>query len=154
MLSPEESIIVEHMLIDDEGLKQFPYFDCCGKQFRRCTCKEQGKLTLGVGRNIEDVGISENEATGLLSNDVKRVTAIIERNFPWFAKINVARRVVIVAMVFNMGLETFKTFTKMINRIESGDFYSASKEMLNSEWSAQVKSRAVRLSKIFEKGEF
>jgi lysozyme len=154
VLTPEESIIVEHMLMEDEGVRVLPYFDCCGREFRKCECKPQGKLTIGVGRNLEDTGLSENECQGLLSNDVKRTTVLVERSFPWFEKISTARRLVIISMAFNMGIDKLKEFKKMIRQIESGDFYSASKEMLNSKWAAQVKHRAVRLSEIMEKGEF
>ncbi len=45
-----------------EGVKLKPYF---------CT---QGKCTIGVGRNLEDVGISEEEAEMLLINDIERAT--------------------------------------------------------------------------------
>lgn len=44
----------EQMLIRHEGLKLKPY---------QCTA---GKLTIGVGRNIEDMGITEDEAIYML----------------------------------------------------------------------------------------
>lgn len=153
-LSPEESIILEHILIEDEGLRIFPYFDCCGQEFRKCNCDPQGKLTIGIGRNMEDNGLSENECIGLLSNDIKRVAALVERAFPWFSKINTARRIVIISMAFNLGVDRLKEFKKMIRCIESGDFYSASREMLNSTWAQQVKARAIRLSEIMDSGDF
>lgn len=158
MLSPEETIIIQHLLIDDEGMRPFPYFDCCGKFFRKCRCvqegKEQGKLTIGVGRNIEDVGISESEAILLEMNDVKKVTMQLERSFPWFSKINTPRRIVILSMCFNLGIDGLKEFKKMIKCIESGDFFSACKEMLNSKWSSDVKERSIRLAEIMKSGQF
>jgi lysozyme len=154
MLSPEESIIIEHLLMEDEGIKQFPYVDCCAKHWKKCSCKEKGNLTIGVGRNLDALGLSENEVAGLLSNDVKRVTALVERNFPWIKKISTPRRIVIISMVFNIGLEGFKEFQKMIKCIESGDFLSAAREMLNSKWATQVKGRATRLSLIMKTGDF
>lgn len=153
-LSNEETVIVQHLLIEDEGMKEFPYFDCCGKPFRQCKCPAQGKLTIGVGRNIEDIGISENEAIALEMNDIKRVNAVVERNFSWFTKLNTPRRVVIMSMVFNIGADGLKGFQKMIKSIESGDFDSASGHMLNSKWAAQVKGRAVRLAQIMKSGQF
>jgi hypothetical protein len=42
----------------------------------------------------------------------------------------------------------------MIKCIESGDFLSASKQMIESKWANQVKGRAERLSLIMEKGQF
>ncbi len=153
-LSPEEIEILKHILIEDEGLELMPYLDCCGKYWRLCVCKAKGKLTIGVGRNLDDLGISENEALGLELNDIKRCSIEVERAFPWFSKLNPARRVVIMCMAFNLGVPKLKQFQKMIKQIESGDFRSASIEMLNSNWASQVKARATRLSLIMEKGKF
>ena len=49
------------MLRRHEGLRLNPYH-----------CSEN-KLTLGIGRNLEDRGITEEEALFLLNNDIKRV---------------------------------------------------------------------------------
>ena len=46
-------------LVRHEGLRLKPY---------RCTA---GKLTIGVGRNLEDKGISQQEAYELLENDIR-----------------------------------------------------------------------------------
>lgn len=153
MLTPEETIIAQHILIEDEGMRQLPYFDCCSKFFRECRCENQGKLTIGVGRNLEDIGISENEAMGLEANDIKRVTAELERAFPWFSTLNTPRRIVILSMGF-MGVEKLKQFNKMIKSIQSGDFMSAASHMMNSKWASQVKIRAVRLAEIMKAGQF
>lgn len=48
-------------LIEHEGLKRRPY---------RCPA---GKLTIGIGRNLEANGISEHEALYMLYNDLCRV---------------------------------------------------------------------------------
>lgn len=154
MLSIEEMTLIRKMLIEDEGLKLFPYFDCCGQFFRWCDCSAQGKLTIGIGRNIEDIGISENEALGLHLNDIRRVISQIEKAFPWFEKLSTPRRVVIVSMVFNIGLEGVKRFEKMIQAIELGDFESAGNQMLDSLWASQVKDRAQRLAQIMRTGQY
>lgn len=154
MLSPEETVIIQHLLIEDEGLREFPYFDCCGKFFRKCNCKVQGKLTVGIGRNLEDVGISEEESIYLQLNDIKKAADLVERSFPWFATLNTPRRVVIMSMAFNLGIVGLKGFKKMITCIESGDFSSAAKHMLDSLWATQVRERAIRLARIMKSGQF
>lgn len=153
-LSTEETVIIKHILIDDEGLRQFPYLDCCGKEWRKCVCKEKGYLTIGVGRNLDTVGISDNEAMELEMNDIKKLTDSIERSFPWFEKLKTARRIVVLSMVFNLGLAGFKEFKKVIKNIESGNFRAAAKEMLYSKWASQVQGRATRLASIMESGQF
>ncbi len=154
MLTPDEMTIAKFLLADDEGIELFPYMDCCGKPWRQCSCtpKFKGKLSIAVGRNLEDFGISENEAMGLLENNVKRTTIEIERSFPWFSKLNTPRRLVVVSMVFNLGLNGFKGFKKFIGCLDSGDFASASAEMLKSKWASQVGDRAERLSKMMKTG--
>lgn len=49
---------LEKDLIRDEGLRLKPY---------HCTA---GKLTIGYGRNLDDNGISEEEALSMLRNDI------------------------------------------------------------------------------------
>lgn len=46
------------LLQEHEGFRQFPYLDSLGIQ------------TIGYGRNLESRGISEPEASYLLSNDI------------------------------------------------------------------------------------
>lgn len=154
MLTSDETEIIKHVLSEDEGIELHPYLDCCGKFWRQCTCKNKGKLTIGIGRNLDDLGLSENEVFGLVYNDIKRVTVEIEKNFSWFKGMTSPRRIVVLSMVFNLGINGFKEFKKMIKQIESGDFRSASKEMLTSRWALQVKARAIRLSLMMETGEF
>ncbi len=153
-LTPEETIIVQNLLIEDEDLAEFPYVDCCARHWKKCQCIEKGDLTIGVGRNLDKVGISENEAIGLELNDIKRHSADLERSFPWFMKLNSARRVVIVSMSFTMGLEGLKGFRKMLRCLESGDFGNAAKEMVASRWASQVHSRSTRLAAIMKTGQF
>lgn len=47
---------IQHQLIRHEGERLKPYMDCCGKSWRDCQCIDKGKLTIGVGRNLADVG--------------------------------------------------------------------------------------------------
>ena len=54
---PVRETVIES-LIRDEGLELKPYRDSVGK------------LTIGIGRNLDDKGISESEARMLLANDV------------------------------------------------------------------------------------
>ncbi len=151
-LTADEITILQHMLIEDEGMRQFPYLDCCGKEFKACSCTCKGKITIGIGRNLTDTGISENEAIGLQYNDVKRVSEQLTREFPWFSRINSTRRIVVVSMAFNLGMEGFRKFKKTIKCIESGDFNSAADQMLISPWAKQVGKRSLRLSEMMRKG--
>lgn len=131
---------VMEMLKKHEGLRLKPY---------RCTA---GKLTIGYGRNLDDNGISQTEAEQMLANDIQ--TCYLEcSKFPFWNKLNEARKAVIIDMCFNLGISRLKQFRKMLAALEKGDYKSASKEMLDSNWARQVKSRSTELSKIMETGE-
>ena len=84
-----------------EGLKLTPY---------KCTA---GKLTIGYGRNIEDNGITEQEASMLLKNDIAKTKAELQQ-FEWYCSLDQVRRDCIVNMCFNLGLPTLLKFTNMI----------------------------------------
>jgi lysozyme len=89
---------LKNQLILHEGLKLEPY---------ECTA---GKLTIGVGRNIEDIGITEDEARYLLDNDILRVCDELDRNLSWWRDLSDVRQRVLVDMVFNLGISRFMQF--------------------------------------------
>ena len=68
------------MLVLHEGLRLRPY---------KCTA---GKMTIGVGRNLDDNGITQAEAFALLENDIIAVEADLDRTWPWWRQMSEARR--------------------------------------------------------------
>jgi len=120
---------IKEFLIKHEGLKLKPY-----------TCPA-GKLTIGVGRNIEDNGISEDEAMILLENDIKRCEAELVDIFTEFYTYPENVRIALIDMIFNLGKTRFLKFKKMIQAIKDKDFLKASKEARNSRWCKQVGTR-------------
>lgn len=124
-----------------EGVRLEPYF---------CTA---GKLTIGIGRNLDDVGISEKEAEFMLMNDLTKVIDQA-RQYSWYEGLNDPRKAVILNMIFNMGANGFSKFKKTHQFIEEGDYTEASLEMLNSKWADMVKRRAIELSRQMETGEW
>ncbi len=133
---------LQRLLISHEGLRYKPY---------RCT---EGKLTIGVGRNLDDRGLSDQEIHLLLNNDIALAAGEAEREFPWFKELDQVRQDVIVSMIFNMGIARFKGFKKTIELISRQDFYSASIEILDSRWSKQVGERAIDLSEMLRSGQY
>lgn len=129
------------LLVQHEGLRLKPYRDTAGK------------LTIGVGRNLDDVGISKQEAAILLQNDLRRaVTAARLVVGEEFERLDPARQAVIIDMAFNLGQKRLSDFRKMINAVRRKDYALAAQEMRNSLWAKQVKGRAERLSNIMETG--
>jgi lysozyme len=131
---------LRQMLLDDEGYRQFPY---------KCTA---GKLTVGIGRNLEARGISKEEAFYLLNQDIDYFTDFLKDNLPFFDSLSENRQNVLVNMCFNLGTHGFMKFKKMINHVSKGQFEQAVAEMLDSKWIQQVPNRAMRLCEMMREG--
>ena len=131
---------IEEQLVLHEGLRLKPYRDTVGK------------LTIGVGRNLDDVGITRAEAFFLLANDIEAVTGQLEK-YGWYKLLDPVRQKVIVDMAFNLGMAGLLKFQKMITAIGCMDYGGAADEMLDSRWARQVGKRAQRLAEMMRTGE-
>ncbi|MET4696708.1 glycoside hydrolase family protein [Endozoicomonas lisbonensis] len=127
-------------LIRHEGIQLRPYTDTVGK------------LTIGVGRNLDDLGITRDEALVLLANDIARARSELIRCYPWVEQLNPVRQDALVNMVFNLGLPAFSGFRKMLAALQDRNFEQAAKEMLDSRWATQVHGRASELADRIERG--
>lgn len=132
---------LQDMLVRDEGMKLRAYLDT------------KGKITIGVGRNLEDVGISESEAMLLLSNDIATARAEAAK-YPFFPSLDPVRQDVMTAMAFNMGASRFAEFKRMFQALNRKDFEAAASEMLSSKWSSEVGKRAARLAEMMRSGVY
>jgi lysozyme len=63
------------------------------------------------------------------------------------------RKAVVMDMLFNLGVNKFKMFKKMIKAIENGDYNLAAEEMIDSEWYRQVGYRSKKLVDMMRSGE-
>ncbi len=111
-----------------------------------------GKNTIGVGRNLDDRGITADEASYLLSNDIDICIDELEAVFPWFSTLSDARQRVVINMCFNLGLTRLLGFKKFLAAMETGDWETAGVEMLDSNWSKQVGDRSIRLRDLLLEG--
>lgn len=124
----------------DEGLKLKPYRDSVGK------------LTIGVGRNLDDVGISAAEADALLEADIVRAAADLDRALPWWRGLSEARQRALVNMAFNLGLPRLLGFKAMLADLERGDYEGAAREAIDSRWAKQVGARGQRIAMLLAEG--
>lgn len=113
-----------------------------------------GKLTIGYGRNLDDVGVSRSEAFELLRQDIARARWDVEKNIACANKLNIPRQDVLINMCFNMGIYNLLLFKKMIAALEKRDYDEAAKQMLNSRWATQVGYRAVELAEQMRTGRY
>ena len=150
-------------LIKSEGLVLNVYKDTLGID------------TIGIGRNLEDRGISQQElddldiptidhiyeygiteadAVYLATNDVQIVEEELVRAHPCVEQLDSVRQLIVMDMAFNMGVPRLCKFVKMWNAIHENKYDVAAKEMLDSRWSNQVKSRSTILANAMHNGEF
>ena len=124
----------------DEGIRNKPYVDTVGK------------TTIGVGRNLTDVGLSNEEVDYLLNNDINKASKQLFEALPWVVNLSDVRQRALVNMAFNLGIKGLLGFINTLNLIQNGKYEEASEAMLKSKWASQVGARAKRLSLMIKEG--
>lgn len=124
----------------DEGERLKPYRDTVGK------------LTIGVGRNLDDVGITPEESAYLLSNDINKVLRQLDEKLPWWRGLCFNRQRVLVNMSFNLGINGLLGFKNTLAAVQAGQYDKAAEGMLSSKWASQVGKRADRLAELMRNG--
>ena len=117
----------------------------------KCT---SDKWTIGVGRNLEDVGLSEEEIDFLLLNDIIRTKDLMYNYMSWHKDLDEVRQEALINFVFNVGIGTAMKFKNGMSSLEEGDYPSAAAHMLDSAWAKQVGDRAIEITQMIETGEY
>lgn len=153
-----DEICIQRLMVN-EGCKLRAY---------RCPA---GKLTIGVGRNLDDnpltaeeleyVGhdcrvkfISNDQAAYLCRNDLNRVKKELDNALPWWRDLNPDRQFVMIDLCFNMGLTTLLTFRKTLDSIATGYYIRAGEQLMQSKYARQVGKRAERNAECLKTGEY
>ncbi len=139
-MSPIGHQALKHLLINDEGFKQFPYMDTTGH------------LTIGIGRNLTANGISFQEAFNLLDNDINYFISKLKEFVPSFDSLCEERQIVLVDMCFNLGVKGFLDFHNMLAAISRQDWNEAAEAIINCKAAIQTGKRYERLSTIMKTG--
>ena len=111
-----------------------------------------GLYTIGWGRNLEDRGISEDEAELMLTNDINDSKRELSRHFGFFDDLDEVRQMALVDLHFNMGYNRLSKFKKMLAALTRRDYDTAAIEAIDSAWYRQVGSRAREIVKIIRTG--
>lgn len=133
---------LKEQLVKHEGLRLKPYRDSLGI------------LTIGAGRNLDDVGISQDEALVLLDHDIDRARADLARAFPWTNDLDPVRRDALTNIAFNVGIGRLRGFVKMLDALQAKNWHEAAEQALDSRWAVQVGSRSQELAKQFITGAY
>jgi GH24 family phage-related lysozyme (muramidase) len=110
-----------------------------------------GKTSGGVGRNLDDVGLMDDEIDLMLTNDIGRAERFLDANLPWWRQLDDVRQRVLMNMAFNMAGRLLG-FHMMLAAAKAGDYETAANEMANSIWAKQVGDRAERLEQMMRTG--
>ena len=116
-----------------------------------------GKLTQGYGRNLEAHPLTEEEEAelnvdGTVSKEVAAKWALKElrecemklsQNII-YSKLSPTRKAVLLDMCFNIGYTGLLKFKKMWFALGNKDYAEASRQMKDSKYYTDVKSRGVR----------
>ena len=129
--------MLEDQLRRDEGEKLSAYQD------------HLGFWTIGIGRLIDSRrggGISTDESTMLLRNDIARIRVELLQRLPWFVHLDPVRQGVLMNMAFQLGINGLMAFQDTLGKVQTGDYAVAADKMLQSKWATQTPERAKRLA--------
>ena len=135
-LTPLQALLIKH-----EGMKLKPYV---------CTA---GKASIGVGRNLDDNGITEAEAMSMLDRDIAVTVSALRDEFLWFADLDRTRKDAVISLGFNMGVRKLGTFKKFIAAMVAKEYENAAAEILDSTYATQVGKRAIELAAMIRSGQ-
>ena len=145
---------VSKRLIEHEGLVLTPY---------KCPA---GKITIGVGRNIEDNplsdkekralgdyqhGITKNGALMLLRNDVEKCLKDLKKLECWRG-LDIERQYAMLDMCFQLGFNGLCKFKNMLYCMKLKDYKSASFHCLDSNYAKQTPKRAKKIANLIKEG--
>lgn len=140
-MTPDSRQKLKSLLIDDESYRQFVYSDLTGH------------LTVGIGRNITTRGISQKEALFMLDEDIFYFSSKLSQLLSFFDNLDDARKIVLINICFNVGVQGLLNFKDMLSYIEKKDYNKASDEILDSKAAHQCPHRYQRLAYIMRTGE-
>lgn len=131
---------LKKQLLVHEGLRLKPYADTVGK------------ITIGCGRNLTDVGISAVTAEQMLEEDITKVIGELESSVPWFASISPLRQRALADLTFNMGIGWIRKFPETFKTMTEGRWDAAATQLLLSRYAQQVGHRAHTIAKMLREG--
>jgi len=127
-------------LIRDEGLRLRIYIDTVGK------------VTVGVGHNLTDRGISKAVCDLMLSEDIADVVAQLDAQLPWWQHLDPIRQRALANLCFNLGISSLLTFSQTLALLKAELYDAAANALSDSLWHRQVGARAIRIENMIRTG--
>lgn len=113
-----------------------------------------GIWTIGIGKNLQELEITEQQAEAWLIDDIYKSIKELDRAFPGWRKHSEARQNVLIEMTFNLGAPRLAKFKRFWTALSAANYKEAATEMLLSKWAEQVGQRAKTLARRLEADSF
>jgi lysozyme len=100
-----------------------------------------GVPTIGIGRNLEDPGLSDDEIEYLFANDMQRAHETASA-YSYWDTLTDTRKAALIDMAFQLGPSRLAGFVNMHRALALGDYVRAAIECFDSLYAKQVPDRA------------
>lgn len=98
----------------------------------KCTA---GYDTIGYGKRIKYLQVTEEQATEWLKEDLENLKYTLSTRYSWFLSAPQEVKDIVMNMNYQLGVSAFSKFKKTIKYIANKDYQMASVEMLDSKWA-------------------
>ena len=139
MTDETRALLRSHLQVE-EGLRLKLYKDTVGV------------TTIGWGHAIGRIGISRRIADLILEEDIDRSVADLDLWWRGWRDLDPVRQEVLLAAVFQLGLNTWLDFKRTRRAIVEGRWDDAADNLLDSKWASQTPARVQRLAAMLRTG--
>ena len=130
---------IKALLSLEEGVRLFPYTDT------------RGKLTVGIGHNLSDDGISTGVANLMFVEDLTNAQVVLQTCLPSWQTLDEVRQAVMLDLAFNLSHELFG-FRTFLGYMADKHFDDAASDLVTTLWYTQVGVRGPRLVTMLRSG--
>ena len=132
---------LQRLLTLDEGYRLRLYTDTVGK------------VSVGIGHNLSDNGISDAVAQLLYDEDIKAAQAILTNLYPEWPILDPVRQAVFLDLAFNLGPKLGE-FKDLLSYAKAGVWEAVARALQDSLWFRQVGARGPRLAQMLLTAEW
>lgn len=144
--------VIKCMLREDEGYEPYIYDDATGKKIEKGSVVI-GNPTMGIGWAVNRNPPSEASEFLRIENEIREIENILVRKIPCYLKLCETRKIVLINMAYQLGVNGLLKFNKMLTAAADKDWKTSAIEMMDSDWAKKHKIRANKLNRLWENGD-
>lgn len=122
-----------------------------GIEYKLYTCTSN-KTSIGVGRNLDDRGISHETAMQMLDEDIDICINELQQTVSYWDDLPERVQEALINLCFNMGISRLMAFKKTFGFLREGMYEKAADELLESRYANQVGQRAIDVANMIREG--